>query len=99
MQENENLEIDETENETETNMTHVVRCMDGGKKEIKNYFRKKAIKIMCTECMGFEYQYVRECTDKNCPLYPFRGPTFANRYSIEPAKSNQNKNNGKTSKE
>jgi hypothetical protein len=34
--------------------------------------RGKAIKAFCTECMGWE-EHPRECTDKLCPLYPWRG--------------------------
>ena len=83
MQENENLEIDETENETKTNMTHVVLCADEKTKEIKNYTRAKAIKLFCVECMGFEWNYIKDCTAKLCPLYPFRGATLQNHSSIE----------------
>lgn len=32
----------------------------------------KAIKFNCAECMGFQEKFVIDCTDKLCPLYPFR---------------------------
>jgi hypothetical protein len=32
----------------------------------------KAIKFNCIECMGFQDKFVFDCTDKLCPLYPFR---------------------------
>jgi len=31
-----------------------------------------AIKLFCQECMGFQPKFVRDCTDKRCPLYDFR---------------------------
>ena len=37
--------------------------------------RGKAIKAMCTECMGWESNPL-ECTDKMCPIYPWRGKTL-----------------------
>lgn len=61
------------EDETEqTGMTHTIRHGDGGTIEIKNYTRTLAIKLMCSECMGFESD-VKGCTDFKCPLFPFRG--------------------------
>lgn len=50
---------------------HTIRTKDGEKTEVQ-LNRGKAIKAMCTECMGFESD-PKECTDKNCPLYPWRG--------------------------
>ena len=41
----------------------------------------KAIKFFCLECMGWDRRFkdsgkpisdVKDCTDKNCPLYEFR---------------------------
>lgn len=35
--------------------------------------RKEAIRNMCFECMGWENtSYIRECTAKECWLYPYR---------------------------
>lgn len=56
--------------------SHTVRCADGKLKTIDNYVsRSKAIKLMCTECMGWD-AHPNGCTDINCPLYPFRGKTL-----------------------
>lgn len=55
-----------------------VRHKDGGTVEIASYTRTKAIKCMCSECMGFE-EDVMGCTDVKCPLFPFRKRTLMNR--------------------
>jgi len=34
--------------------------------------RKAAIRNHCLECVGYQQTEVRECTDKDCWLYPFR---------------------------
>lgn len=34
----------------------------------------RAIKIMCTECMGYK-ENPDECTDFHCPLFPFKKKT------------------------
>lgn len=52
---------------------HAVRFSDGSIREIA-YGRMLAIKLLCTECLGFEGN-PKECTDVTCPLYPFRGKT------------------------
>jgi hypothetical protein len=31
-----------------------------------------AIKFFCLECVGYESEEVKECTDKGCSLYPYR---------------------------
>lgn len=54
---------------------HTVRTNSGSTKELK-LTRGLAIKLMCTECMGFEQNPV-ECTEKLCPLYPYRKKTLA----------------------
>lgn len=51
---------------------HRIRMENGGHKEV-TIARGTAIKIFCTECMGYISAEVARCTDKNCPLYPFRG--------------------------
>lgn len=74
MQETTTTETTATETtEQKTKISHVVLCGDGKFKQIDNYTTLKAIKIMCTECMGFECDPRKECTSKKCPLYPFVG--------------------------
>lgn len=72
------LELDESENETKETITHTVRHRDGGTVTIERYSRTKAIKLWCSECMGFE-EDVLECTDKKCPFFPFKRRTTLNR--------------------
>jgi len=48
--------------------------------------RKDAIKIFCVECVGCGPGYrvvIRECTDKGCPLYPWR-PYKSNDKTVAP---------------
>jgi hypothetical protein len=33
---------------------------------------RKAIQQFCRECVGFNIQEVKRCTDVQCPLWPFR---------------------------
>ena len=35
--------------------------------------RSKAIKAFCTECGGWGEMHPKDCPDKLCPLYSFRG--------------------------
>jgi hypothetical protein len=56
---------------------HPVRTSSGGKRTLK-YGGKQAIRLKCTECLGWE-THPRECTGVLCPLYPFRGSTRASR--------------------
>jgi hypothetical protein len=60
-----------------TAISHSVRCRTGGTVEIGSYTRGKAIRLFCTECMGFQGSLVKDCTDPLCPLYPFRKATQA----------------------
>ena len=39
---------------------------------IDGYARARAVKIFCTECLGFE-DHPKDCTANLCPLFPFRG--------------------------
>lgn len=71
MQESET--INEIDNKNNTKLSHKVLCGDEKFKIIENYTPLKAIKIMCTECMGFECDPRKECTSKKCPLYPYKG--------------------------
>lgn len=61
---------------------HTIRTADGGTVTVANYTRGKAIKLMCTECMGWSAN-PRDCTDHKCPLYPFRGKSLASMHSDE----------------
>jgi len=42
------------------------------KKAMGGRSRKMAIKAFCLECVGWQRNEVVLCTDKNCPLYPYR---------------------------
>ena len=53
-------------------LKHTIRCKDGGTKEIENYTRALAIKLQCSECLGYGETNPSECTAPLCPLYPFR---------------------------
>ena len=37
---------------------------------------KSAIKSNCLECMGWQREEVKLCTDLGCPLYPYRPTSF-----------------------
>jgi len=63
-------------------LSHTVLCGNGKKKEFQNYTRSKAIKFMCTECMGFE-GHPKDCTAVNCPLFPYRGATLLTKVQKE----------------
>lgn len=51
---------------------HKIKHRHGGIVEVGNYARSKAIKLFCTECMGWD-SHPKDCTAPNCPLFPFRG--------------------------
>lgn len=42
-----------------------------------NGSRKAAIRLQCLECVGGLSQQVRDCTSKDCFLYPFRTGSFS----------------------
>ena len=48
-----------------------VRHYDG-RTIIVKLSRKSAIQRFCLECMGGVKSDIKDCTDKLCPLYPFR---------------------------
>ena len=60
----------------ESERVHTIRTKDYGETklvvDVPKYGKAKAIKLFCTECLGFE-DNPKECTAKMCPLYPFRG--------------------------
>jgi len=51
---------------------HTIRTKDGGSIKVA-LTRSSAIKAQCTECCGFGEAHPKECSDKLCPLWPFRG--------------------------
>lgn len=62
----------------EKNRTHTVRTnrSDGaGRITITPYTRGIAIRLHCTECLGFEGD-PKDYTSPNCALYPFRKKTY-----------------------
>lgn len=83
MENNQITDIDKSENVI--NKKHTIRHADGGTITIENYSRTKAIRLMCSECMGFESD-TKGCTDFKCPLFPYRGEKtiMANRSRIDP---------------
>ena len=42
--------------------------------------RKRAVRLFCTECMGYSWPEVRRCTDRLCPLFHYRMGTPQNEY-------------------
>ena len=57
---------------------HTVKTMDGGTLEVPGLTRALAIKLLCTECLGWEGD-PKECTAVHCPVFPFRGRTRLSR--------------------
>lgn len=56
-----------------------IRCGEGYTRTIVTispYSRALAIKVLCTECLGFEADPRTECTSILCPVFPFRGRTL-----------------------
>lgn len=51
-----------------------IKLKNGGTK-VLYMNRGKAIKVMCTECMGWE-THPNDCTSLSCPLYPWRGKSL-----------------------
>jgi hypothetical protein len=54
-------------------MEHTIRHRDGKTVKVSNYTRNRAIKCMCTECLGWGEDQPSACTAPLCPLYPYRG--------------------------
>ena len=53
---------------------HTIRTKDGGTKEV-DLFRAQAVKVHCTECMGWD-ENPSGCTSTKCALFPFRGKSM-----------------------
>ena len=51
---------------------HRVRVDGKGNTKVMFLTARGAIKQFCRECVGFEKNEVRNCSDPLCPLYPFR---------------------------
>lgn len=64
-----------TRNPGKFNRTGTVRTR-GGKTIELSMSPRDAIKIMCTECLGWEV-HPKDCTAPLCPLFQFRGKTWA----------------------
>ena len=64
--------------------SHVVRSADGGRVTFARYTRKLAVKVFCTECLGWEGSPA-DCTAPLCPLYPFRERTLATMRGVKTA--------------
>jgi hypothetical protein len=39
---------------------------------MKGKSRKAAMQALCAECVGWVSTEIKFCTDKGCPLYPYR---------------------------
>jgi hypothetical protein len=50
---------------------HFIRTNKVGVKEV-SLTPIRAIRLFCTECMGWNYSEVEKCPDTLCPLYPYR---------------------------
>ena len=66
------LEKECCEQVTQPKIKHTIKRKFGGLMVVEGYIRSLAIRIMCTECMGWE-THPKECTSNTCPLFPFRG--------------------------
>ena len=42
------------------------------KKAMRGRSQKAAISSFCLECVGYQREEVKLCTDLGCPLYPYR---------------------------
>ena len=59
------------------NMEHQVKAKHGGLITVPGYGRAKAIKVFCSECVGWTGNPKKDCTSPTCPLYPYRGKSLA----------------------
>ena len=70
----------------------IVRHRDGGDIELTDISPRKAIRLMCTECMGLGcdpgvQEAVKDCTDTRCPLHAFRGTWLPQRKEVAAKKA------------
>jgi hypothetical protein len=50
---------------------HLIRDRGNSVKEV-SLTPIKAIRLFCNECMGFQVQEIKDCTDTKCSLFPYR---------------------------
>ena len=55
-----------------TQVKHTMRANGDGELKVEHLTARKAIQQFCRECVGFNADEVKRCTDDICPLYPFR---------------------------
>jgi len=60
---------------------HRIRTKGNKTREV-NLTPVGAIRAFCLECVNWQYEEIRECTDSLCPLYPFRLGTNPSRKGI-----------------
>lgn len=65
---------EKSKEERKLNKKHKIKTKSGKLLELE-LSRTLAIKIHCTECMGYEGNPM-ECDIKECALYPFRGKSL-----------------------
>jgi len=53
-------------------VTHEIRANSKKGTKILKLTARRAIIEFCKECFGFNSAEVRKCTDRLCPLFPFR---------------------------
>jgi len=51
---------------------HQIRVDGNEKTKVANLTARQVIMELCKECVGFNRDEVRRCTDKLCALFPFR---------------------------
>jgi predicted RNA-binding Zn-ribbon protein involved in translation (DUF1610 family) len=51
---------------------HTLRAPGNTTITVCEYTRTKALRYMCSECMGWDGSPRADCTASLCPLYPFR---------------------------
>lgn len=58
---------------------HRVRANGNGRTKTVELVPRRAIRLFCCECMGFNREEIKHCLDTLCPLYPYRhdGPPKA----------------------
>lgn len=51
---------------------HKIRVNGKGKTEVVLMTPRRAIRLFCLECMGFNRLEIGNCSNPLCPLFPFR---------------------------
>ncbi|MFN3076320.1 MAG: hypothetical protein ABT940_05480 [Alphaproteobacteria bacterium] len=84
-----------SETRVDTKRENKIRASNGDFIALR-YARAEAIKLMCTECLGWEV-HPKDCTAPTCPLFPFRGVTrksYKGAWDNKKYKSSKNKEKG-----